>query len=248
MTTGDGGALMDVLPGARGTDRVWNHVEAGFAALALRSGDVRGHGGGADPLVLFHRPRGRGVAAVFDVGERQAPDVPARLRALLEEGFTTGGRTEPAPESLTTFAGITFDLAGSEVSWTVHQAGDARCYAAEPRSGLRPVSGGGPNGSVQVSTWTGHETSPCVLVCVSKGFFVAGGTPPGFERLLWETLLSAQDILHWSGLLADRTRSFAGSGASVVVVALGFEDFAALRASFRERADFLNPVPEQGRA
>jgi hypothetical protein len=71
MATGDGGALMDVLPGTRGADRVWNHVEAGFAALAVRSGGVLRLGGGADPLVLFHRSGGRGVLAVFDaVGGR----------------------------------------------------------------------------------------------------------------------------------------------------------------------------------
>ena len=86
----------------------------------------------------------------------------------------------------------------------------------------------------------GRSALPCLLICATDGFFGYVDTPAQFELLLWETLLSAQDCLHWSVLLAERVSEYTGDDASIAVVGLGFADFAALRASFRERADLLD--------
>ena len=52
-------------------------------------------------------------------------------------------------------------------------------------------------------------------------------------------LVSAQDLRHWSALLAQRIESATGDDASLAVVALGCGGFSDLRARFRERAESL---------
>jgi hypothetical protein len=290
---------MDIPSGPRGAGRVWHHVERGFAALAVWTERIPGRGEDADPLVLFHRPAGRGLLSVFDgVGgagraaaghgrqgtvRTQAWVASRRLRGLVEEWFAAGmsaglreriaarlavgapgrGRVRGSiPRGFpTTFAALTFDLAFPNVAWVVHWAGDSRCYVAEPDTGLQQLSRDDtecqdalellvqdpPMTNVvcsdrpfEINSCTGSAVLPCLLICATDGFFGYVETPAQFEQLLWETLLSAQDILHWSGLLAERVVSYTGDDASLAVVGIGFEDFDALRASFRQRADFLD--------
>lgn len=159
-----------------------------------------------------------------------------------------------------TFAGLVFDLVADQVSWHVLWAGDSRCYVAESHAGLQQLSvddteaadalalllqdppmtnmvhaGGG----FAINRWRGTAQVPCVLISATDGFFGYVGTPAEFEHLLWETLLAAQDAMHWSVLLAERVDSYTKDDASIAIVALGFEDFDGLRASFRWRLDRL---------
>jgi hypothetical protein len=271
---------MDIASGPRGAGRVWHHVERRFAALAVWTERIPGRGEDADPLVLFHRPAGRGLLSVFDgVGgagraaagqgrqgtvRTQAWVASRRLRGLVEEWFAAGmpaglreriatrlavgapgrGRVRGSiPRGFpTTFAALTFELALPDVAWVVHWAGDSRCYVAEPHTGLQQLSRDDTEcqDALELHLCRGSAALPCLLICATDGFFGYVETPAQFEQLLWETLLSAQDILHWSGLLAERVGSYTGDDASLAVVGIGFEDFDALRASFRQRADFLD--------
>jgi serine/threonine protein phosphatase PrpC len=96
---------VDIQPGSREQKRLWNHIESGFAAVAVWTERISGRGEDADPLVLFHRPSGTGLVAVFDgVGgagrtragysatgfERtQAWIASRRMRGLVEEWFVS---------------------------------------------------------------------------------------------------------------------------------------------------------------
>ncbi|MGW7532202.1 serine/threonine protein phosphatase [Amycolatopsis sp. NPDC054798] len=160
----------------------------------------------------------------------------------------------------TTFAGLLFELAGGQVTWQVMWAGDSRCYVAEPRGGLQQLSLDDTepgdalelllqdppmtnlvqaSGPFQIHGSLGAAGLPCLLITATDGFFGYVGTPAEFEYALWETLLSAQDAMHWSVLLTEKVQSYTQDDASIAIVALGFEDFPAVRASFRARFDRL---------
>ncbi|MGW0516125.1 protein phosphatase 2C domain-containing protein [Crossiella sp. NPDC003009] len=159
-----------------------------------------------------------------------------------------------------TFAGLVFHSARGQISWHVLWAGDSRCYVAEPRAGLQQLSADDTEaadalalllqdppmtnmvhagGSFAINRWRGVAQAPCVLITATDGFFGYVGTPAEFEHLLWETLLAARDAMDWSALLAERVNSYTKDDASIAIVALGFADFAALRASFPCRFDRL---------
>lgn len=288
---------MDIQPAPRGRAKLWQHVEPAFAALAVWTERIPGHGEDADPLVLFHRPTGRGLISVFDgvggagrtvagrtaagVDHTQAWVASRRVRGLVEEWFAGGPTMSDLGEHIagrlatgvtttgrmrgsihrqfpTTLAGLDFHLTGGEACWDVLWAGDSRCYVAEPGPGLQQLSRDDTDSSdalellVQDPPMTnmisagrhfklnysrGRAPLPCLLVCATDGFFGYVETPAQFEHVLWETLLSAQDILHWSALLAERVGSYTGDDASLALIALGFTGFDDLRVYFRQRAD-----------
>ena len=292
---------MDITPATRGSARLWQHVEPWFSTIAVWT-EKKAGGEDADPLVLYHRPSGTGLLAVFDgvggsgracagrtpsgVERTQAWIASRRVRGLVEEWFAdesagtsaaglcahlgarlaTGvvrrGRLRGSIQRdlPTTFAGLLFTVTGPEVGWDVLWAGDSRCYVAEPRRGLQQLSNDDtePGDALAlllqdppmtnmvsagrefvINRWRGRAALPCVLVCATDGFFGYVETPAEFEHLLWETLLTAQDSTHWSALLADRVESYTKDDASLCVAAIGFEDFDALRASFRDRLEWL---------
>jgi len=96
------------------------------------------------------------------------------------------------------------------------------------------VSAGRP---FALNRWRGRAYLPCLLVCATDGFFGYVDTPAQFEHVLLSTLLSAQDIKHWSALLTERVGSYTGDDASLVLVSLGLRGFDELRVHFRQRAE-----------
>lgn len=76
---------------------------------------------------------------------------------------------------------------------------------------------------------------PCVLLAATDGFFGYVHTPGQFEGVLLETLRRAPDMAGWMRQLADTVRRYTADDASLAVAAVGFTDFAQLRAAFRER-------------
>ncbi|MBO0883284.1 MAG: hypothetical protein J2P17_23695, partial [Mycobacterium sp.] len=161
----------------------------------------------------------------------------------------------------TTVAGLDFRLSHGEVAWNVVWAGDSRCYVAETRDGLQQLSrddtdqGDALELLVQdppminlvsadraftLHNVAGRASLPCLLVCATDGFFGYVQTPAQFEHMLLDTLVSAQDVRHWSAHLAQRVEACTGDDASLALVALGFPDFDALRARFVGRAAFVD--------
>jgi hypothetical protein len=168
-----------------------------------------------------------------------------------------GSMHRPYP---TTLAALDFRLSGTEVRWDALWAGDSRCYVAEPGPGLQQLSRDdtesadaldllvqdppmtnliSADGTFTLNRCGGSAPLPCLLVCATDGVFGYVETPAQFECLLLECLVSAQDLRHWSALLAQRIESATGDDASLAVIALGCQGFADLRARFRERAESL---------
>ncbi len=107
---------MDVHPGTRGLARLWHHIEPGFAAVSVWTERIADHGEDADPLVVLHRPSGRGLLGVFDgVGgagrstagttasgddRTQAWVASRRVRGLVEEWFVRHSSTTGLEEHI----------------------------------------------------------------------------------------------------------------------------------------------------
>ncbi|WP_158633274.1 protein phosphatase 2C domain-containing protein [Amycolatopsis sp. WAC 04182] len=184
----------------------------------------------------------------------------ARISGRLATGVVRRGRMRGRLQRQlpTTLAALAFDSRAGEVSWQVLWAGDSRCFLAEPEAGLQQLSADDTEpadalalllqdppmtnmvhagGAFAINRWRGTAPVPCVLIAATDGFFGYVGTPAEFEHLLWDTLLASQEAMHWSVLLAERVESFTKDDASIAIAAVGFEDFAALRASFRWRFD-----------
>jgi serine/threonine protein phosphatase PrpC len=176
------------------------------------------------------------------------PRLQSRMRGSIHRSFPT------------TLAALDFRVAHDEVSWDALWAGDSRCYVAEPRTGLQQltrddteltdamqqlvqdppmtnmVSADRP---FELNRWRGRAGLPCLLICATDGFFGYVDTPARFEHMLWSTLLTAQDLAHWGGLLIETVGSYTGDDASLVLVALGLRGFDELRVRFRCRAEDL---------
>ncbi len=210
--------------------------------------------------------RVRGLVEEWFVDSATRTVSAAALHAHLDSRLATGapprGRIRGSihREFPTTVAALGFDVTDAEVRWDVLWAGDSRCYVAEPDAGLQQVSRDDvePGDALallvqdppmtnmvcagrtfRLNHWRSRTALPCVLVCATDGFFGYVDTPAQFEHLLWDTLMSTQDSQHWAALLAERVGSYTGDDASLAVVALGFADFDALRASFRRRFELL---------
>jgi serine/threonine protein phosphatase PrpC len=209
--------------------------------------------------------RVRGLVEEWFVSERSdasaealAAHVAGRLgKDVLRRGRMRGSIHRELP---TTFAGLSFDVDGPRLRWDALWAGDSRCYVVESASGLQQLSTDDcdlddtlaqllqdppmtnlvcANQPFRINTRPGSAELPCVLLCATDGFFGYVDTPARFELILLETLLSAQDCMHWAGLLAERVSTYTGDDASLALAAFGFADFDALRASFRERLEHL---------
>ncbi|MEQ0560556.1 serine/threonine protein phosphatase [Amycolatopsis sp. NEAU-NG30] len=209
--------------------------------------------------------RVRGLVEEWFVSEHTAASaegLATHIATRLGEDVPRRGRIRGSihRELPTTFAGLTFDIDGSVLRWETLWAGDSRCYLLETGVGLQQLSRDDcdlgdalaqlvqdppmtnvicANQPFRINASPGTADLPCVLLCATDGFFGYVDTPARFELLLLETLLSSQDCLHWAGQLAERVGSYTGDDASLAMAAFGFTDFAALRASFRARLDYL---------
>jgi serine/threonine protein phosphatase PrpC len=160
----------------------------------------------------------------------------------------------------TTLASIDFRLTRTGVTWDALWAGDSRCYVCEARTGLQQLSRDdaestdalelllqdppmtnlvGAEKPFVLHTAPGFAALPCLLICATDGFFGYLQTPAQFEHMVLDCLMSAQDVRHWSALLAQRVETCTGDDASLAVVALGFEGFGELRAFFQPRAEVV---------
>lgn len=76
---------------------------------------------------------------------------------------------------------------------------------------------------------------PAVLLAATDGCFGYVATPAHFEYLLLDTLLAAEDAADWAARMIDELGRFTADDASFALLSIGYEDFASLRRSFRDR-------------
>ncbi|MGW1975734.1 serine/threonine protein phosphatase [Streptomyces sp. NPDC001889] len=136
-------------------------------------------------------------------------------------------------------------------------AGDSRAYLLRPERGLQVLTrdhtresdalellrsdppmtnlvGADRPFTVASQLQQGFEL-PCVLVTATDGWFGYVNTPADFERVLLGTLADARSAREWAARLRTEVTGYTGDDATLVVTALGYRDFDALREDFAGR-------------
>lgn len=80
---------------------------------------------------------------------------------------------------------------------------------------------------------------PFMVLSATDGCYGYVTTPMEFENLLLRTLMASQNVAQWEQTLADTIGSFAGDDHALCLAAFGYEGFAQLKSSLRDRARFL---------
>lgn len=183
------------------------------------------------------------------------------LRALLAAAPTsarskvTGSMRRLLP---TTMAAVRYRTGDEGVRWQAVWAGDSRSYALLPGSGLHALTRDDaheddtlellrqdpPMTNVicadrpfELSVHEGEFREPCVLLAATDGFFGYVHTPAQFECVLLDTLTRSESVGDWADRLRRAIQPVTADDASLSLVALGFADFAQLRAAFAGRHD-----------
>jgi hypothetical protein len=140
-------------------------------------------------------------------------------------------------------------------------AGDSRAYLLDPRRGLRQVSlddlkSGGDalanlmqdsplsnfvcaEGGFQIHHVAVALTGPHVVLVATDGCFGYVPTPAAFEDLVLQALSASRTPAEWGRRMEVAVRRVAGDDASLAAVALGSEDLAALKRSFKSRGELV---------
>jgi hypothetical protein len=95
-------------------------------------------------------------------------------------------------------------------------------------------------------------TTPCVLITATDGAFKYFKTPAHFEAALLAALVESKSD-SWDETLRSAITQVASDDASLALVAIGFDDYEHLRASFQDRFAFVrrayvDPVDEIDRS
>ncbi|MEU3375281.1 serine/threonine protein phosphatase [Streptomyces sp. NPDC006660] len=158
----------------------------------------------------------------------------------------------------TTVAGVHYQLNDDGfVELQALWAGDSRAYALHPRDGLQVLTRDHTRESdalellrsdppmtnlvsadrtfVIDSQRLAPFALPLVLVAATDGFFGYVHTPGDFEAVLLETLVRAEDEQEWADLVCREVRRYTADDASLALVALGHQSFAALRDLYAPR-------------
>ncbi|MFJ2958529.1 serine/threonine protein phosphatase [Streptomyces sp. NPDC087270] len=209
-----------------------------------------------------------------DTADRLAEHLRGTLRAAAPpaRGKITGSMRRALP---TTLSAVAYRLGPDRVSWRALWAGDSRSYALLPGSGLHALTRdhtteddaldqlrqdppmtnvvcADRDFTVDAQPASGRRefALPCVLLSGTDGFFGYVHTPALFEYLLLSTLGRAGDMADWAARLRTAVQAYTADDASLGLAALGFPDFRALRAAFRERyravvAAYVATFPER---
>lgn len=158
----------------------------------------------------------------------------------------------------TTVAAIEYQIVKDRVDLAARWAGDSRAYILHPAMGLQAISRDDTQDSdalillendqpmtnlvsadrpfhVNEFTGAGPLRLPVVLVCATDGFYNYVPTPAHFEFLLLDTLQLANGTAEWAQALADRVQDYTADDASLVIAALGYKTYQAMRHGFKDR-------------
>lgn len=245
----------------RGLTAVFDGLGGAGAGRAGHSADGVERSGA---WVAAHSARGLVEEWFLATHEREAACDPVELRdhlaGRLSELKGTGRRKilgTMRRELPTTFAGIAYEVDGTDVRWQALWAGDSRCYLLDPFAGLQQLTRDdtesddaltllvedppmtnvvNAGGTFVVNEHRGSVGMPCLFVTATDGFFGYLDTPAEFEHVLLDTLVESADAADWGHRLAERVASYTGDDASLSAVAFGFTDFGHLREAFTRRA------------
>ena len=174
----------------------------------------------------------------------------------------------------TTMAGLTYkirDDATGAAQYSVYWAGDSRAYCLSPINGLEqltkddiksegdalqnllddsPIS----NCINADSPFTIHVRNdicplPVIFLVATDGCFNFNPTPAHLEYVLLDALMDSASSTEWCSSVRHRLHVVAGDDLSMALVALGWSDFAHLKADHIRRHDsvretFIRPIDD----
>jgi serine/threonine protein phosphatase PrpC len=163
----------------------------------------------------------------------------------------------------TTVAAIEYEILDNRrVELASRWAGDSRSYVVHPTMGLQAVSlddtqdsdalvlllNDQPMSNVvcadrpfHVNEFLGVEPLmlPVVIACATDGFYNYLPTPTHFEYLLLQTMQDAQGMQEWAQALAGRVQQYTSDDASLVIAALGYRNYQAMKHDYQTRYKHL---------
>jgi len=187
----------------------------------------------------------------------------ALLEGLLQTGIAPGKVSGTMVRHLpTTLAAIEYEVAGDQVTVAARWAGDSRAYILDRAHGLQAISRDDTPDSDALILLTNDQPMtnvvcadrpfhvneflgvgplalPTVLACATDGFYNYVPTPAHFEYLLLQTMQDAGTWGNWAVTLEDRVEKYTSDDASLVIVALGYRSYPAMRDYYRERRKLL---------
>lgn len=164
----------------------------------------------------------------------------------------------------TTVAAIEYEIAdGRRLELASRWVGDSRAYIVHPARGLQAVSVDDTHDSdalvlllndqpmtnvvcadrpFHVNEFLGVDPLmlPVIIACATDGFYNYLPTPTHFEHLLLQTMRDARDMSEWAQALATRVQQYTSDDASLVIAALGYQNYAAMRHSYQDRHKLLS--------
>lgn len=251
-------AVLDGLGGA-GTAKVWQLAED---EAPLTAACVAAHVASVAFLNAY-REKGRlSAAEVQDAITSTLREAEAVVNVPKPRFSGSALRSFP-----TTLASIQFGLnsdAAEQVEASVIWLGDSRCYVMQPELGLMQVSRDDTRGApdalealraaAPMTSTIGldrpfalhqHDIGfrrPAVIVVCTDGCTDYVVSPHRFEHRLLSTLAASDAPQEWARLLGERTADVAGDDASLVVAALGYPSFEALRLAFEPRWEWVDDL------
>ncbi|MER5260671.1 protein phosphatase 2C domain-containing protein [Actinosynnema sp. NPDC002837] len=199
----------------------------------------------------FVREVADGTGAGESLHEHLAAEL-TRLRGTAKRKM----RSSMQREFPTTMAGLRYRLGDDSVSWEALWAGDSRAFLLDVSTGLHQLSRDdtvsddalvllnedppmtnmiSADRRFDLNSATGEADLPCVLVCATDGFFGYVTTPAECEHVLLDTLERSETAGDWGNALIEDIAGYTGDDASLVVLAVGFEDFASVKDHYRSR-------------
>jgi hypothetical protein len=91
----------------------------------------------------------------------------------------------------------------------------------------------------RINQLTARLNMPTVLLCATDGYFNYVSSPAHFEYLLLHTLSQSETLQTWVQALKRAVQDYSSDDASLVIVALGYSNFGAVREEFASRSRFL---------
>jgi hypothetical protein len=147
------------------------------------------------------------------------------------------------------------------VRTTLLWAGDSRCYALSPTSGLQQLTRdhlATPSDALAnlttdssisncisadapfvIATTECLIPTPTIILAATDGCFGYVTSPMHFEALLLSALVAARSCDDWRDRLRTAITTVAGDDASLSAVAIGWPSYSALRRAFVERLQFV---------
>jgi serine/threonine protein phosphatase PrpC len=244
-------AVLDGLGGA-GTTKVWQLAQD----EAPLTGACVGAHVASVALLNAYREKGKLSAAQMKDGIVSALREAEAVVNVPKPGFS-GSALRSFPTTLASMQFAASPNAEGQVEASVVWLGDSRCYVMRPVSGLMQVSRddtrGGPDAQQALRDappMTGtigldrpfelHQRdvgfpTPAVIVVCSDGCTDYVATPHQLEHRLLKTMGASGSAVEWAQLLGERTADVAGDDASLVLAAIGYPSFAALKLAYEPR-------------